>query len=114
MRPVLLALLVCLGAAAPARAEVITFASTSGLSATPFTLGDFPSWEVTTGSILRLPTGTVQFNFPTGWPPSASFGDLRFPSRPLPSKVPEPGTLSLVAIGALALYAKRRAAQPTL
>ena len=69
MKTLLLAVLVCLGAAAPARADVFTFAREPGAS----------------------------------WP---------IYQRPTPSRVPEPGTLSLMALGAGAvLAAKRRAAR---
>jgi hypothetical protein len=72
MKTLLLALLVCLCAAAPARADVITF--------------------------QRGSTG------------SAGITGFRWPSRP-PQRVPEPGTLSLIAMGAVAAVAARRRAR---
>ena len=69
MKTLLLAVLVCLGAAAPAHAD-------------PFTFGRDTTFS---------------------WP---------IFQRPTPSRVPEPGTLSLMALGAGAvLAAKRRAAR---
>jgi len=67
MKTLLLAVLVCLGAAAPAHADVFTFARDSG----------------------------------TSWP---------IYQRPRPARVPEPGTLSLMAIGAVSVVAARRRA----
>ena len=109
MKPLLLgAVLVCL-CAAPARADVITFASSSGAVSglSSFNLADSTFNDFLTDFNLTLPTGGIQ-DF--AWPPISGWPGFGRPTPP--AKVPEPGTLSLMAMGAAAaVLAKRRASQ---